>query len=99
MIEFSTTFLLLQQEGYLIRSTLLSGLHHLRSARLDTKGHFYTAFFQLSTGLERLMKATFIIDFMRENQLATPTNRQLRDFGHVLTTIFDHLAGLKLPEK
>ncbi len=97
MIKFSTTFHLLQQEGYLIHSSLLSGLHYLRNARLDTKGHFYTAFFQLSVGLERMMKATFIINYMRENRNATPSNQQLRRFGHELTVLFDSLAMLSLP--
>ena len=45
------------------------------------------------------MKATFIINFMRENGLATPTNRRLREFGHDLTTLFDHLADLDIPGK
>jgi hypothetical protein len=99
MIDFSKTFLLLQQEAFLIQSSLLSGLHHLRNARLDTKGQFYAAFFQLSIGLERLMKLTFIINFMREHKMAVPTRRRLKDFGHGLVSLFDHLAALALPGK
>jgi hypothetical protein len=95
----SKTFLLLQQEGFLIRSSLLSGLHHLRNARVDRKGDFYTGFFLLSIGLERLMKATFVIEFMRHNSLATPSNRELKDFGHELTTIWDHLARVEVADK
>ncbi len=89
----SPTFLLLQQEGYLIRSSLLSGLHHLRNARVDTKGHFYTAFFQLSIGIERLLKTTFIVNFMSRNNLQLPTNGELRKFSHRITDLFDHLAA------
>jgi hypothetical protein len=99
MIAFSETFLLLQQEGYLIQSSLLSGLQHLRNARLDTKGEFYTALFQLSIGLERLMKATFVINYMRENQLETPSNRELREFGHGLVKLFDHLSSINVPSR
>lgn len=96
-MEFPKTFLLLQQEAYLIQSSLLSGLDHLRHARLGAEGRFYTAFFQLSVGLERMMKATFIINVMREHGMAVPTDRQLRDFGHNLVSLFDHLAGLTVP--
>jgi hypothetical protein len=96
--QFTKTFLFLQQEGYLIQSSLLAGLDHLRNARLDTKGHFYTAFFQLSIGIERLMKTTFIVNFMRENANKTPAKTELKDnFRHGLCKLFNKLRDLSLP--
>ena len=63
---FSEKFKLLQQEGYLTQSSLCQGLTFLRKANLGEKerGLFYSAFFQLSIGIERFMKIVVILDYM-----------------------------------
>src|SRR5205823_6159614 len=96
-MAFSPTFLLRQQEGYLIQACLTSGMTHLRNARVDTKGSFYAAFFQLSIGLERLMKTTLIIDHMSKHDFAAPTIKELRAFGHNLASLFEELRDLDMP--
>jgi hypothetical protein len=73
---------MLAQEGSLTQSALLSGLEFLCKANYDKKGSFYSAFFQLSIGLERLMKIVIILDYKANNALKSPTNKQLRTFGH-----------------
>jgi hypothetical protein len=88
------TFVLLQQEGHLIQSCLTNGLTHLRNARLDTKGAFYIAFFQLSIGLERLMKASLIIDHMVNNHFVPPKKSQMQSYGHDLVSLFERLRLL-----
>jgi hypothetical protein len=87
--QFPASFILLQQEGYLIRSCLTSGLTQLRAANVHNKGAFYGALFNLSIGLERLMKAIVIMDFMIKNDLRVPSKAQLKAFGHDIVSLYD----------
>lgn len=89
MPTFPPSFLLLQQEGYLISSSLTNGLTELRSAHIHNRGAFYTALFNLSVGFERLLKAIVIIDHMLSQQLAVPTKRQLQARGHNIGELYD----------
>lgn len=89
MPTFPPSFLLLQQEGYLISSSLTNGLTELRSAHVHNKGAFYTSLFNLSVGFERLLKAIVIIDHMLNNQLTVPTKRQLQARGHNIADLYD----------
>ena len=86
---FPSSFLLLQQEGYLISSSLTIGLSELRSAHVHNKGAFYASLFNLSVGFERLLKAIVIIDHMLDNQLKTPTKTQLKARGHNIADLYD----------
>jgi hypothetical protein len=87
--QFDHSFLLLQQEGHLIHSCVTTGLTALRNAHVGDKGPYYTGFFQLSIGLERIMKAVVILDHMAENGLKPPTTAVLRNYGHNLITLFE----------
>jgi hypothetical protein len=87
--EFPPSFLLLQQEGYLISSCLSTGLTDLRNAHVHNKGAFYTALFNLSIELERLLKAILIIDHMLNNDLSIPTKKQLQAYGHNIVELYD----------
>jgi hypothetical protein len=93
-MAFSETFLLVQNESYLIESCVAHGLHALRNADLSQKGNFYTAFFQLSIGLERLMKVTLIIDHMARHKHVPPDGRTIRDYGHELTRLFGQVNSI-----
>lgn len=86
---FPPSFLLLQQEGYLISSCLSTGLTELRKAHVHNKGAFYTALFNLSVGLERLLKAIVVIDHMLNNALSVPSKKQLQAYGHNLVELYD----------
>lgn len=87
--KFPPSFMLLQQEGYLISSCLSVGLTELRAAHVHNKGAFYSALFNLSIGLERLLKAIVIIDFMLNNSLAVPNKKQLQGYGHNIIDLYD----------
>ncbi len=90
--DFTDSFRLLQQEGELFKSCLCSGLSALRHADPGNKGAYYSAFFQLSIGMERMMKLVFILRHMAEHDLATPTSAELVRLGHDLSTIFRALG-------
>tara|TARA_R110002049_G_scaffold188251_7_gene356615 strand:- start:10649 stop:11455 length:807 start_codon:yes stop_codon:yes gene_type:complete len=96
MTMFSPSFLLLQQEGYLISASLANGLTELRSAHVHNKGAFYTALFNLSTGFERLLKAIIIIDHMLCNNLAVPSKKQLQARGHNIVDLYDECGRVGL---
>lgn len=93
MNQFPASFLLLQHEGYLFRSCLLAGLNALGHATASDPGNFYSAFFQLSVGTERLLKSIVIIDHMASSG-QTPTNRHLRELGHDIKKLIRIVATM-----
>lgn len=93
MKYFAPSFVLLEQEGYLCRSALTAGLTPLtRTEHEEEAGRYYEAFFQLSIGIERVLKLTLILDSMAKNALSAPTSRALRARGHDLLRLF-HAAS------
>ena len=68
---YSRRYQLLKQEAYLSRSALLYGFDAiLKSNVQDTdRGNYYVALFQLSIGIERLLKLTLILEYMIENEM------------------------------
>ena len=87
---FSATWFLLEQEGLLAQACLCNGLTALRRANLgDKKGLFYSAFFELSIGFERMLKLVLILDHMARNQLAPPDSKAIEDYGHKLRSLLD----------
>ncbi|MWV17580.1 hypothetical protein F3I16_16175 [Pseudomonas sp. L-22-4S-12] len=83
-LRFSRTFSLLQQEGHLARTSLLSGIDLLLKANLDEKniGKFYAAFFQLTIGMERILKLVITTNYLLENSYTPPSDKLLRKYGH-----------------
>lgn len=90
--------MLLQQEGHLIRSCLTKGLTELRAAHVHNIGGFYAALFNLSIGIERLLKATIIMDYMLSNNLTAPTRKQLRHYGHDILELYKSCVALSQAE-
>ena len=87
----SESFALFQQEGFLARSSLLAGLNALRKANIDdtNKGLFYSAFFELSIGFERLMKLVLVINHMAKNDLHPMTDQELKNkYGHKIESLY-----------
>ena len=93
-MAFSPTWFLLEQEGLLAQACLCNGLTALRRANLgDKKGLFYSAFFELSIGFERVLKLILILDHMARNQLVPPDSKTVEDYGHKLRSLFDAAKG------
>lgn len=93
----SESFALFQQEGFLARSSLLAGLNALRKANVDdtNKGLFYSAFFELSIGFERLMKLVLVIDHMANNDLCPMTDQELKNkYGHKIESLYKSCVEL-----
>ena len=96
---FGEKFVLLQQEGFLTQSSLCQGLTNLRKANMGDKekGLFYSAFFQLSVGIERLMKLTILLDYMLENELSVMTDKQLKNqYGHKIKDLYSAIKTIAI---
>ena len=88
-ISFSPTWYLLEQEGLLSQACLCNGLTALRNANLgEKKGLYYSAFFELYNGFERLMKLILVIDHMAKNDLSPPSESAIKSYGHKLMALF-----------
>lgn len=92
MFVATPLFRVFQQEGHLSSSSLLGGFELLNKVNYDQPGTVYAALFQLATGLERMMKIAFIMDYRVKNGLAFPSHQQLKKFSHSLVDLYDHLA-------
>lgn len=96
-IGFDKRFTLLAQEAHLTKNTLLSGFDLLLKANFfqDKEGYFYSSFFHISIGMERLLKLAVITHYMLTNRYATPTVKQLKkEFGHDVKTLYGECAKL-----
>lgn len=88
-MSFPPVWHLLGQEGYLAQSCLCTGLTALRNANLGNKtGLFYSAFFELSIGFERMMKLIYVLDYLAQHQCNAPDEKTLRSYGHKLKKLW-----------
>lgn len=90
-IGFDKKFSLLAQEAHLAKNTLLSGFDLLLKANFyqDKDGYFYSAFFHISIGMERILKLAVVTDYMLSNNYQTPTIKQLKkDFSHDIKILY-----------
>lgn len=99
-LRFGKSFHLLAQEGHLAKSALLSGFDFLLKAEANANkdGQFYAAFFQLSIGIERLLKLAVVAQHMLENNFVSPSPKELkRDYGHDILALYE--SALAIYEK
>ena len=96
-IGFDKKFTLLVQESHLTKNTILSGFDFLLKANYfqDKDGYFYSSFFSISIGMERLLKLAVITHYMLTNKYATPTVKQLKTkFGHNVKILYGECMKL-----
>jgi len=84
---YSPTFVLLQNEGFLIQGCLKSALATLLKSSSSERGPLYAGLFNYSIGLERLLKLTLLLDHCIEKAGQFPTHAQIKKFGHDLVTL------------
>lgn len=88
----------LAQEAHLAKNSILSAFDLLLKANyyaaLD--GYFYSSFFQLTIGLERLMKLAVVSDYMLKHSLDSPSEKYLRGFGHELDTLYEKMSAFSV---
>lgn len=54
----------------------------------------YGAFFNLSIGMERLLKCVYLIDYFIENQSTFPSEKELKILGHDISRLYDVVRGI-----
>lgn len=87
----------LGREAALVRHLIGSGATALGKANYaDQLGEYYTAFFGLSVGLERLAKLILVADYAIDNNGKMPEEKVVRKFGHKLldlTNVADTISS------
>lgn len=80
----------IRRECALVRHLIGSGATALgRANYADQKGEYYTAFFGLSVGLERLAKLILVADHAIMHAGRMPDQQVVRRFGHKLADLMD----------
>ena len=89
-IGFSNQHSLLVQESHLAKNSILSGFDLLIKSIFDQDrdGYFYSAFFNLSIGMERMLKLVVVVDHMLRHNYQSPTTKELRAYGHDIQGLF-----------
>ena len=93
----------LGREAVLVRHLVGSGVTALgRANYADKTGEYYTAFFGLSVGLERLAKLILVAEYAMSHEGQMPDESLVRKFGQRLGDLLDaadavaQKQGLKL---
>ena len=102
--NFPNSFHALQQECFLINSCLLSGFEFMVKGSFSdvNQGHYYAALFQLSIGLERILKLTVASDHIlgnvKENKkiIHEGFNKDLKSKGHNLIDLYETVCNLSV---
>lgn len=99
--EFPNSFKMLQQEAILCDSCFRTGMDFLLRGGFhsNVKGNYYSAFFQLSIAMERIMKLVFIVEHMNRNGFKAVTPDSLRKLGHDLLTLYDKVREIGKSQK
>ncbi|KUR75023.1 hypothetical protein [Novosphingobium sp. Fuku2-ISO-50] len=80
----------IHREASLVRQLIGSGTTALGRASYGSGlGEYYTAFFGLSVGIERLAKLILVADFAMDNAGALPGQNEVRKFGHKIRDLCD----------
>jgi hypothetical protein len=79
----------LLREAALIQQLLGSGVTALGRANYVKTGEYYTAFFGLSIGLERLAKLILVADCVISNSGMLPKQKDVRKYRHNLIQLID----------
>ena len=87
----------IRRESALVRDLIGSGATALGSANYaDKLGQYYTAFFGLSVGIERLCKLVLVVDHALRHRGAMPAESVVRQYGHCLTKLMNTIDRLAL---
>lgn len=85
----------LGREASLVRHLIGSGATAIgRANYADKMGEYYTAFFGLSVGLERLSKLILVAHYAIENSGKMPDEKAVRKFGHKLIDLANEVEGI-----
>lgn len=95
-IAFNRTGRLLVQESHLAKNAILSGFDLLLKANYfqDREGYFYSAFFNISIGMERMLKLAVVTHHMLADDYQPPSKGQLKGYGHRINELLEKCQSL-----
>ena len=86
----------IRREAQLVRHLLGSGVTGLGKANYaDKAGEYYTAFFGLSIGLERLAKLVLVANYAITQNNQMPGKEVLKRFGHKLVELLKEVENIQ----
>lgn len=92
-------WLILSREAKLVRHLVGAGATALGKANYaDKLGEYYTAFFCLSIGLERLSKLILVANYAIKNNGKMPDQKEIKTYGHNLTKLLDTVHSISQEE-
>jgi hypothetical protein len=89
----TSSFLLLQNEGFLIENSIRTSLASLRKWRSEDKGAFYGAFFGLTIGFERFLKVLILLDHWNHHRKFL-TDSELKVYCHDIEKLYAFAENL-----
>jgi len=97
-LVYSKTYKLLSQEAQLTRAVLISGFKELSVANIDDVelGAFYSGFFHITIGFERLMKLVIMLDHMSSYSGAPMSDKSMRDISHNIVKLHSQCSKISL---
>lgn len=85
----------LNRETKLVRQLIGGAVTALgKASYADGLGNYYTAFFGLSIGIERLAKLTIVCDYALDHNDEFPDQKQLQKYGHNLIKLCDEVQAI-----
>lgn len=85
----------LHREASLVSKIIGSGATSLGRASYGSGfGEYYTAFFGLSIGIERLAKLILVADYVIESQGKLPDQEVVKKYGHKLKSLIDQVEKI-----
>jgi len=92
---YTPTFRSLLEEAQFTRQILGTGVTMLRKANYANKGYYFSAFTNISTGLERIGKLCLLLDFYFKNSGKFPDEKNLKNnIGHDLEKLYQASKSL-----
>lgn len=87
---FTETFKALNKEAQFTKEMLGSGATQIRNANYASKGIYFQAFTNLSTGLERIGKLCLLLDYFVEHDGRFPDFDYMKnEIGHKILVIYE----------
>jgi hypothetical protein len=89
----TSSFLLLQNEGFLVQNCIRTSLAALRTWRTEDRCAFYGAFFGLTVGFERLLKILILLDHWYRSRKFL-TDAELKVYCHDIEKLYAKVESL-----
>ena len=95
----SKKFRIIIQEGHLSRGAIINGFNAILDSDYSDKnrGNIYVALFQLSIGIERLLKIVVVLEYMIHQNIGTLKRQDIKEsYGHGILKLYEQMEKIAL---